>query len=211
MTAIAPAPTRQPKEVEREFRMLVEGEWVAAASGETFRCVDPYLEAEWGRVPVAGEADVDRAVRAARRAFDEDGWPRTPPAERARLLRRLAALVEERADELVERQIRENGKLLAEMRPGADVVAGDCFVCSRRWRRGTRPSSSVRRAHRMVGRLRAGTVWVNNYRVLAHGLPFGGFKQSGLGREQGIDALHAYSEVKSVWIDTGNQVRFPYG
>jgi aldehyde dehydrogenase (NAD+) len=72
-------------------------------------------------------------------------------------------------------------------------------------------TENVRRAHRMTGRLRAGTVWVNNYRVIGHGLPFGGFKQSGLGREMGIEALHAYTEVKSIWIDTGNDVRFAYG
>ena len=63
----------------------------------------------------------------------------------------------------------------------------------------------------MVGRLRAGTVWANNYRVLGHGMPFGGYKQSGLGRELGVEALHGYTEVKSVWIDTGNRVRFPTG
>jgi aldehyde dehydrogenase (NAD+) len=72
-------------------------------------------------------------------------------------------------------------------------------------------TENVRRAHRMVGRLRAGTVWVNNYRVVSHGLPFGGFKQSGLGRELGVEALQAYTEVKSVWIDTGNRVRFAVG
>jgi aldehyde dehydrogenase (NAD+) len=72
-------------------------------------------------------------------------------------------------------------------------------------------TEDVRRAHRMIARLRAGTVWVNNYRVLAHTMPFGGFKQSGLGRELGIDALEAFTEVKSVWIDTGNQVHFPVG
>ena len=55
-------------------------------------------------------------------------------------------------------------------------------------------------------RVRAGTVWVNNYRLMGHGMPFGGFKQSGLGRELGIEALHGYTEVKSVWIDTGNDV-----
>ena len=72
-------------------------------------------------------------------------------------------------------------------------------------------TESVGRAHRLVGRLRAGTVWVNNYRVLGRGLPFGGFKQSGLGRELGVEALHGYTESKSVWIDTGNRVQFPYG
>jgi len=70
---------------------------------------------------------------------------------------------------------------------------------------------NVRRAHRMVKRIRAGTVWVNNYRVLERTMPFGGFKQSGLGRELGIDALGGYTEVKSVWIDTGNAVRFAAG
>ena len=72
-------------------------------------------------------------------------------------------------------------------------------------------TENVRRAHRLVGRLRAGSVWVNNYRVVGHGLPFGGFKQSGLGRELGAEALHASTETKSVWIDTGNTVQFAYG
>jgi aldehyde dehydrogenase (NAD+) len=72
-------------------------------------------------------------------------------------------------------------------------------------------TENVGRAHRVVRRLRAGTVWVNNYRVIDHGVPFGGFKQSGLGRELGVDALQGYTEPKSVWIDTGNRVSFGYG
>jgi aldehyde dehydrogenase (NAD+) len=72
-------------------------------------------------------------------------------------------------------------------------------------------TENVRRAHRMVARLRAGTVWVNNYRLVSHALPFGGFKQSGVGREMGPDALHEFTEVKSVWIDTGNEIQFPVG
>jgi aldehyde dehydrogenase (NAD+) len=72
-------------------------------------------------------------------------------------------------------------------------------------------TENVRRAHRMVQRLRAGTVWVNNYRLVSHALPFGGWKQSGVGREMGPDALNEFTEVKSVWIDTGNQVQFPVG
>jgi aldehyde dehydrogenase (NAD+) len=72
-------------------------------------------------------------------------------------------------------------------------------------------TENVRRAHRMIARLRAGTVWVNNYRLVSHALPFGGFKQSGVGREMGPEALNEFTEIKSVWIDTGNPVHFSAG
>jgi aldehyde dehydrogenase (NAD+) len=103
------------KDADREYRMFIDGEWAPAADGRTFRCVDPYLDDEWGSVPIGGAEDVDGAVRAARRAFDEGGWPQTAPAERARLLRVLADLIEEHAEELALSQIHENGKLLTEM------------------------------------------------------------------------------------------------
>jgi (Z)-2-((N-methylformamido)methylene)-5-hydroxybutyrolactone dehydrogenase len=72
-------------------------------------------------------------------------------------------------------------------------------------------TEDLRRAHRMLHRIRAGTIWVNNYRVIGHTLPFGGYGQSGIGREMGAAALDAYTEVKSVWIDTGNKVEFRTG
>jgi aldehyde dehydrogenase (NAD+) len=72
-------------------------------------------------------------------------------------------------------------------------------------------TEDLRRAHRMLHRIRAGTIWVNNYRVIGHTLPFGGYGQSGSGREMGAAALDAYTEVKSVWIDTGNKVEFKTG
>jgi aldehyde dehydrogenase (NAD+) len=68
---------------DRGYKMLVDGAWVAAGDGATFSCTDPFTEASWGGVPLADHADVDAAVRAARRAFDADGWPQTPPAQRA--------------------------------------------------------------------------------------------------------------------------------
>jgi aldehyde dehydrogenase (NAD+) len=72
-------------------------------------------------------------------------------------------------------------------------------------------TEDLRRAHRMLHRIRAGTIWVNNYRVIGHTLPFGGYGQSGIGREMGAASLDAYTEVKSVWIDTGNKVEFRAG
>ena len=107
---------RSSQEIDREFAMLIDGEWAPAASGKHFPCEDPFLEQSWGQIPLADETDVDRAVGVARRAFDEDGWPQTPAAQRARLLRRLAGLIEDNAEVLAYQQIRENGKLIGEMR-----------------------------------------------------------------------------------------------
>ncbi len=120
-------PQRLAEDVDRKFAMLIDGEWVESGSGKTFSCVDPYTEERWGQIPAADAADVDRAVRAARRAFDVDGWPRTPPARRAALLRKLGELIEQNLDALVYRQIRENGRLISEMRPGTQAVATACY------------------------------------------------------------------------------------
>ncbi|WP_338244284.1 aldehyde dehydrogenase family protein [Aurantiacibacter hainanensis] len=72
-------------------------------------------------------------------------------------------------------------------------------------------TDDIGRAHRMLHQLRAGSVWVNNYRIVGHTMPFGGYGQSGIGREMGADALEAYCETKSVWIDTGNEIAFRTG
>ncbi len=71
-------------------------------------------------------------------------------------------------------------------------------------------TDNVARAHRMIGRLRAGTVWVNTYRKTNYATPFGGFKQSGMGRENGMEVMREYTEVKSVWIDTGASIADPF-
>jgi aldehyde dehydrogenase (NAD+) len=59
----------------------------------------------------------------------------------------------------------------------------------------------VKRAHRVAHRLQAGTVWINNYRVWNWLVPFGGYKQSGYGRENGLGVMEHYTQVKSVWVD----------
>ncbi|MBO0850433.1 MAG: aldehyde dehydrogenase family protein, partial [Pseudonocardia sp.] len=71
-------------------------------------------------------------------------------------------------------------------------------------------TGNVQRAHRVAARLRAGTVWINNYRKSGYSTPFGGYKQSGIGRENGPDALREYTEEKSVWVDTGQGVKDPF-
>ncbi len=64
-------------------------------------------------------------------------------------------------------------------------------------------TQSVKRAHTMARKIKAGTVWVNTYRAVSFLMPFGGYKASGLGRENGADAIEGYLQTKSVWINNG--------
>jgi acyl-CoA reductase-like NAD-dependent aldehyde dehydrogenase len=68
----------------------------------------------------------------------------------------------------------------------------------------------VQRAHRMAAALKAGTVWINNYRKVSYASPFGGYKDSGMGRENGLESMREYTQVKSVWVDTGNTIEDPF-
>ena len=64
-------------------------------------------------------------------------------------------------------------------------------------------TQSLKRAHMMAARIKAGTVWVNTYRAVSFLMPFGGYKASGLGRENGAEAIEGYLQSKSVWINNG--------
>lgn len=96
--------------------MYIGGEWVAPASGAYFETVDPFTAKPWAMVARGGPADADRAVRAAHRAFTEGPWRRMHPSDRGKLIHRLGTLIEEHADALAEIEVRDNGRLLAEMR-----------------------------------------------------------------------------------------------
>ena len=97
------------------YRMFIGGDWVDAASGETFESFDPYTAKPWALVPRGGADDVDRAVTAAGRAFREGEWPALTPTARGHLIRKFADMVAEKADELAGVEVRDNGKLIAEM------------------------------------------------------------------------------------------------
>ncbi len=71
-------------------------------------------------------------------------------------------------------------------------------------------TKDVHRAHRVAAKLRAGTVWVNAYRVVAPHVPFGGFGHSGIGRENGIDAVKDFTETKAVWVELSGATRDPF-
>lgn len=71
-------------------------------------------------------------------------------------------------------------------------------------------TKDVHRAHRAAAKLRAGTVWVNAYRVVAPHVPFGGVGHSGIGRENGIDAVKDFTETKAVWVELSGATRDPF-
>ncbi|MGR9459435.1 aldehyde dehydrogenase (plasmid) [Rhizobium leguminosarum] len=71
-------------------------------------------------------------------------------------------------------------------------------------------TADIGRALRGSAALEAGTVWVNSYRAVSFMAPFGGFKRSGIGRESGQEAIEAYLQTKTVWIDTAGQVPNPF-
>jgi aldehyde dehydrogenase (NAD+) len=93
-------------------------------------------------------------------------------------------------------------------RDDAEVVAlandSDFGLAAGVWTR------DVRRAHTMARALQAGTVWINTYRALAYNSPFGGYKDSGTGRNNGLEAIHQYLQTKSVWCELGTDIPDPF-
>lgn len=99
-----------------QYRMYIGGEWADAASGETFETVDPYTMQPWATLPRGGKVDAERAVEAADKAFNSGPWPAMKASARGLLLHRLADLIARDADKLAQIEVRDNGKLITEMR-----------------------------------------------------------------------------------------------
>ena len=101
--------------VRAPFRkMLIDGTWVASASGKTFETVNPATGGMLASVAEGDAEDVERAVRAARRAFDDGPWPHMSPPDRVKILLRTADLIEQNAQELAQLETLDNGKSINE-------------------------------------------------------------------------------------------------
>ena len=94
----------------KEHKMLIDGKWVGARSGQTFPVEDPATQEVIGQVPAGDKADIDLAVAAARRAFESGPWARMTPRDRSRLVWKLGDLLELHADEFAELEALDNGK-----------------------------------------------------------------------------------------------------
>src|ERR1700735_4004420 len=118
----------------RQHRMLIDGRFVAAASGKTFPVYNPATGAVVGRVPEAEEEDVNRAVSAARRAFDEGPWTKKlSPSERGQMLWKLADLLQANLEEFAEIESLDNGKPLSVARVADVPLAVDMFRYMAGW------------------------------------------------------------------------------
>ena len=100
---------------------FIGGKWREAVSGSTLESVDPSTGRAYGAIADSGAEDVDLAVRAARKAFDEAEWGRTTAVDRGRMLSRLGGLIQKHAAELASIESRDTGK--PQSVADADIVA----------------------------------------------------------------------------------------
>ena len=126
------------EELDIRTKAFIDGEYVDAASGETFARINPATGIEITRVAACDTEDVDRAVRGARTAFESGVWRDAGPKQRKKVLLRLATLMEEHADELalletldMGKPIRDARQIDLERRPASDFARDlDCPAVS---------------------------------------------------------------------------------
>jgi acyl-CoA reductase-like NAD-dependent aldehyde dehydrogenase len=107
----------------QRYQMFIDGEWVDAADGRCFASMNPATGEDWAEIPEATAADVDRAVKAAHRAFTEGEWAKALPTARGKYLRRLADLLADKSEELGRTETIDTGKMLKETRWQAKYIA----------------------------------------------------------------------------------------
>lgn len=107
----------------KQYQMLIDAEWCDASDGQMFDSINPATGAVWSRVPEATAEDVDRAVRAAHRAFTSGPWAEMTPTERGKCLRRLAELLADQSEGLGRTESIDTGKMLKETRWQAKYIA----------------------------------------------------------------------------------------
>jgi phenylacetaldehyde dehydrogenase len=120
--------------VQAQHKLLIDGEWVEAASGETFASINPATEETLAHVAHGKAEDIERAVRAARKAFADDSpWRRMNASDRGRLIWRISELIEEHGDELAMLESLDNGKPYSVARAADVPLAADLFRYMAGW------------------------------------------------------------------------------
>ena len=114
-------------------QLFINGQWSDSASGKTFETPDPATGETLARIAEGDAEDIDRAVRAARRAFEEGPWSRLTPSERGRIIWRIGDLILEHLDELAQLESLDNGKPFAVARAADVPLAADLFHYMAGW------------------------------------------------------------------------------
>jgi aldehyde dehydrogenase (NAD+) len=124
------ATATEPRRATRQTfqtRMLIDGKWQESRSGKTFSTVNPATEEVIAEVAEGDAADIDLAVKAARKAFDSGPWRKMDARDRGRLIYKLADLIEANFDELAELETLDNGKPISESRAADLPLVIDCL------------------------------------------------------------------------------------
>lgn len=125
--ATATKSSKRPAAHSLQTKMLIDGKWRESTSGKTFETINPATEDVIAQVAEGDKADIDLAVKAARKAFDSGPWSRTDARDRGRMLYKLADLIEQHFDELAELEVLDNGKPITEARQGDLPLVLDCL------------------------------------------------------------------------------------
>ncbi|MBZ5655749.1 MAG: aldehyde dehydrogenase family protein [Acidobacteriia bacterium] len=119
--------------IDKPRKMLIDGKWVNAASGKTFPTYNPATGEVLAQIAEGDRADIDAAVKAARKAFDSGPWSRMTPSERGKLIWKLADLLDEHVEELATLETLDNGKALTIARAADVPLAADMFRYMAGW------------------------------------------------------------------------------
>ncbi len=119
--------------IKQPKKMLIGGQWVSAASGKTFEVLNPANEEVIAYVAEGEKEDIDRAVKAARKAFESGAWPAMPLSERGRMVSRIGDLILDNVEELAEIESLDNGKPVSVARVADVPLAADMFHYMSGW------------------------------------------------------------------------------
>ena len=106
----------------KEYKMFIDGEWVNSESKKSFKTLNPETNEPWALVPEASAKDVDKAVKAAQKAFEGE-WPKLFPRERGKFLRKIGNQLRENAELLGKIETTDTGKLFKETNKQANYIA----------------------------------------------------------------------------------------
>jgi aldehyde dehydrogenase (NAD+) len=125
--ATATKPIKRKTSRSFQTKLLIDGKWRDSASGKTFATINPATEEVIAEVAEGDKADIDLAVKAARKAFDAGPWRKLDARDRGHLMYKLADLIEQHKDELAELETLDNGKPISESKNADVPLVIDCF------------------------------------------------------------------------------------